>query len=128
MSSYIVRSRNNNIELGGLSFDDKLASTNISVNDQKHFIMAEDMNQIKKSVNDICQALETFSNNTTNDIKTLQTSNNNIPARLSREISGLSSKLNELNQFVNSKIEALSADLILNTIMTNELNEIVRTA
>jgi len=92
-NSYIIQGSDFEISISGLTFKDKKVYKNHDVAAEEYYIRAEDVNAIKKSVNDICYALSEFSDYTEasiNEVKDLASTAAERAIELSRDCTTLS--------------------------------------
>lgn len=72
MSSYQIKNKNDIISISGLSFTDKIAVEHSDVTNKNEFILAEDVNEIKRAVNDTLSGFSLFSRTISDDLSSLQ--------------------------------------------------------
>ena len=60
--------------LSGISYDEKTARINVTVQNKSEYVLAEDLNQIKESINNNNEAISSFGNEVKNEIEELNSS------------------------------------------------------
>jgi len=111
MSSYNIKNKNDIISISGLSFIDKTAVEHSDVTNKNEFILAEDVNEIKRAVNDTLSGISLFSITISDDLSSLQSES----ITLNQSINDLSEQIFNIQLINNIKLSQLNTAIIQNS-------------